>query len=94
MLAGAVPLPAEWLRGWASARTFLSAGTAAKQATCKHHSSAIRGRAVARRAHTQMVSVMADCIRAEKRRRIAEADSATIALDNKGACRLTRFKVD
>ena len=98
LLAVAVPQPEDWLRAWRAALTPQSfCSRQAMDATETYASSsstpAARPR-LTRIVLPKLIEIMADVIRADKRRLIAAADTITISLDDKAAYRLIRFKAD
>lgn len=94
LLAGAVPQPADWLRAWRAVRSPQSWQAAAAEAATAHYIQPLRPRPVTPRGIQNMVEIMREVVRGEKRRWIRESSSIFIGVDDRQSRKYVRFKCD
>jgi len=94
LLRGAVPRLPDWLRAWRALRSPQSFRSAEEQLSTEHYIRAIREKPVGRKALANMIRVMAEVVRDQKRAWVRNAFSITLLVDDKGPFRLVRFKTD
>ncbi len=94
LLAGAAPQPADWLRAFRAVRSPSSWRSAAAISQTEHFIHQIRGQPVRPRTIANMVLVLRETVREEKRQWLRDCSSIWIAVDDRLSRRLLTFKCD
>jgi hypothetical protein len=94
LMNGNVPQPEDWLRAWRLCRTTTSFAAAEATYSTEHIINPLRKCPTRRRAFSNMVVVMAEVLREEKRKMVRRSMSISIGLDDRKDYRLIRFRCD
>ncbi len=94
LMNGNVPQPEDWLRAWRLCRTTTSFAAAEATYTTEHVINPLRQCPTRRRAFGNMVEVMAEVLREEKRHMVKRSQSISIGFDDRKDYRLIRFRCD
>ena len=94
LLSGAVPQPPDWLRAWSAARELDSWTAASRMAHTEHFIASIRPKPVQRRSFQQMVLVMREVVREQKRQWIRDCSSISISFDDWKGVKAVKWKCD